>query len=258
MTLRVLFFGTPGFAVPTLTALAHSAHRVVGVVCQPDRPRGRGQTIRPEAVKRAALELGLPILQPERLKDPALLDSLAALQPDLGVVAAYGKLLPQTLLDLPRLGFVNVHASLLPRWRGAAPIHRAILAGDDRTGVTIMRVVLALDAGPMLARVDTSIDPDERSVDLEPRLASLGASLLRDTVDRISRGPVDEAPQDGSQATYASRLERSESATNWAQPAHVIHNRIRGLQPWPLASTSLAGRRLLLLRSRVESMAATE
>ena len=151
MALRVLYFGTPAFAVPALLDIIASPHQVVGVVTQPDRPRGRGHKVQIEAVKAAALERQLPVWQPERLKDPAFLDLLAQQRPDVAVVAAYGRILPQLVLDLPTLGFVNVHASLLPRWRGAAPVHRAIIAGDAVTGVTIMRVVLALDAGPMLA-----------------------------------------------------------------------------------------------------------
>ena len=254
MGLRLLFFGTPAFAVPGLVALVGSRHEVVGVVAQPDRARGRGQKVQYEAVKRAALEHRLPIWQPERLKDPALLDELRATRPDLAVVAAYGRLLPQAQLDLPRLGFVNVHASLLPRWRGAAPIHRAILAGDAVTGVTIMRLVLALDAGPMLARAETPIGQDETSVELDARLARLGAGLLVDVVDRLERGPVAEVLQDEREATYAPKLERAEGPLDWAAPASTIHNRIRGLQPWPLASGVLGGRRLLLLRSAVERL----
>jgi methionyl-tRNA formyltransferase len=252
MALRVLFFGTPEFAVPSLLALVRARHQVVGVISQPDRPRGRGQHVQFEAVKKAALEHQLAQWQPDRLKDPALLDALRALEPDLAVVAAYGRLLPQALLDLPRLGFINVHASLLPRWRGAAPVHRAILAGDETTGVTIMRVVLALDAGPMLARRTTSIDPNETSGTLEARLATIGAGLLAEVVDRLSSGAIDDEPQDDRMATYAAKLERSESQTRWDVPARDLHNRIRGLQPWPLAAASLRGRRILLLESNVE------
>jgi methionyl-tRNA formyltransferase len=252
MTLRLLFFGTPEFAVPSLLAMVRSAHTVVGVITQPDRPRGRGQKLRPEAIAAAALDQRLPLLQPERLRSGAFLESLAALQPDLGIVAAYGRILPQELLDLPRLGVVNVHASLLPRWRGAAPVHRAILAGDHHTGITIMRVVLALDAGPMLARDSTAIDPNETSAQLESRLAALGAGLLVETVDRLSRGPTQEVPQDERGATYASKIERGDSPIDWARPPHTLHNQIRGLHPWPLASSMLGGRRVLLLRSVVE------
>jgi len=251
MPLRLLFFGTPAFAVPTLERLVGSPHQIVGVITQPDRPRGRGQHVQPEAVKRAADEWKLPVLQPERLSDPRWLQSLEALTPDLGVVAAYGRLLPQALLDLPRLGMINVHASLLPRWRGAAPIHRAILAGDRTTGVTIMRVVLALDAGPMLAKAETEIQPLETSRELETRLATLGANLAGTTIERLAAGPVEETPQDERLMTYADRLTRRDSVIEWAHPAEAVHNQIRGLQPWPLAGVLMKGRRVMFLRSSV-------
>jgi methionyl-tRNA formyltransferase len=252
MALRVLYFGTPGFAVPSLMALAGSAHQVVGVVTQPDRPRGRGQKIQVEAVKAAALENALPVWQPERLKDPAFLSRLAEQRPDIGVVAAYGRILPQVLLDLPRFGFVNVHASLLPRWRGAAPVHRAVIAGDEITGVTIMRVVLELDAGPMLAHASTPIGPDETSAELETRLALLGAEQIVPALDAIERGDAVEAPQDDRYVVYAPKLERADSPIDWTAPASTIHHKIRGLHPWPLASTTQADRRILVLRSQVE------
>jgi methionyl-tRNA formyltransferase len=257
MPLRLLFFGTPEFAVPSLSALIRTSHSVVGVVTQPDRARGRGHKLRPEAIARAAVDQQLPLLQPERLKDQALLETLADLQPDLGIVAAYGRILPQALLDLPRLGLINVHASLLPRWRGAAPVHRAILAGDHHTGITIMRVVLALDAGPMLAHVSTAIDPNETSAELEARLAALGGDLLVETVERLATGSIEEIAQDEGAVTYAAKIERSDSPIDWARPAHAVHNHIRGLHPWPLASTVLGGRRLLVLRSLVEPSHAT-
>ncbi|MEO7192127.1 MAG: methionyl-tRNA formyltransferase [Vicinamibacterales bacterium] len=250
-SLRVLFFGTPAFAVPTLQQLLRSSHQVVAVVTQPDRPRGRGHKLVFSPVKEQAIAAGVPVLQPERMKDDALLATIEGLRADLGVVAAYGRILPQRLLDLPRLGMINVHASLLPRWRGAAPIHRAVLAGDEQTGVTIMRVVLALDAGPMLAKTAITIGPDETTAELEPRLADAGARLFREVVDQLAAGPVDEEPQDEALATYAARLERRESDIDWGRPAHVVHNQIRGLQPWPLAAARLQGHRVLLLRSRV-------
>jgi methionyl-tRNA formyltransferase len=249
MALRVLFFGTPAFAVPSLAALADAGHEIVGVITQPDRPRGRGQKVRPEAVKIAAVARGLDVLQPARLNDPDWLAALRERRPDLGVVAAYGRILPEALLVLPRLGMINVHASLLPRWRGAAPVHRAILAGDRVTGVTIMRVVRQLDAGPMLDRTAVDIDPDETSAELEARLAALGAQRLRDTVARL---PVPEIPQDESLVTYAPRLERGESAIRFDRPALDVHNHIRGLHPWPLASAMLGSNRIVLRRSQVD------
>ena len=257
MPLRVLFFGTPGFAVPSLFAIVRSSHTLAGVVTQPDRPRGRGHQVRYEAVKRAALDHQLPIWQPAALKDPALLSALAALRPDVAVVAAYGRLLPRELLDLPPLGCLNVHASLLPRWRGAAPVHRAILAGDAVTGVTIMRVVPALDAGPTLAHASTPIGPNETSVDLESRLATMGAGAIIAVLDALEGGPVPEVPQDEAGVTYAPKLERADGRLEWTLPAADVHNRIRGLHPWPLAAASLGGRRLLLRRSIIEHTSAT-
>ncbi len=257
MPLRLVFFGTPDFAVPTLERLLASPHGIVAVVTQPDRPRGRGQHVRPEAVKVAAIERGLPVHQPDRASDARWLRTLATLQPDLGVVAAYGQLLSQELLDLPRLGMINVHASLLPRWRGAAPVHRAIMAGDRSTGVTIMRVVLALDAGPMIAKAETDIGPNETSAELEARLATLGAALAGTVVDQLAAGPVAETPQDEALKTYASRLTRRDSVIDWARPADVVHNQIRGTLPWPAAGALLKGRRVMFLRSAVASREAT-
>jgi methionyl-tRNA formyltransferase len=251
MAVRILFMGTPAFAVPSLLRLLASGHEVVGVVTQPDRPRGRGRHVVPEAVKTAAIERGLNVLQPTRLADEATLATLRDLEPDLAIVAAYGRLLPQALLDLPRLGVINVHASLLPRWRGAAPVHRAIVAGDAETGVTIMRVVLALDAGPMLARVATPIGSNETSAELESRLATLGAGMLPAVVSQLSAGTVLEEAQDQKAVTYAKKLERADSRIDWTRPAVAVHNQIRGLQPWPLAAAVLNGRRLALLRSTV-------
>jgi methionyl-tRNA formyltransferase len=247
--MRVVFFGTPAFAVPSLEALVDSPHVVAGVVTQPDKPRGRGHKVTPSPVKQAAAAHGIPVLQPDRLRDSAFLDELRRLSPDLGVVAAYGKILPGDVLTLPRLGLINVHASLLPRWRGAAPIHRAILAGDTVTGVTIMRVVQALDAGPMLRAVETAIGPNETSVSVEARLATMGADLLVKVIEDMERGHVAETPQDEAGVVYAARITRDESAIDLSKPAADVHNTIRGLQPWPLASALLDGRRVRFLES---------
>ncbi len=249
--LRIVFFGSPDFAVPTLRALAASAHPVVGVVTQPDRPRGRGQKITPGAVAQAATDLGLPLLQPAKLADAGVRETLEAWRADLGVVAAYGKILPPWLLAIPPRGLVNVHASLLPAWRGAAPVHRAIMAGDRQTGVTIMRVVQALDAGAMLDRVVVPIDDDATSVSLEQALGAAGASLLVEAVDRLAAGPVHEEPQDESRVTYASKITRADSPVDWSASARATHDRIRGLHPWPHATTTLDGQRLILHRSTV-------
>jgi methionyl-tRNA formyltransferase len=247
--MRVLFFGSPEFAVPTLAAIAASTHQVVGVVSQPDRPRGRGQQVSPGAVAVAARELGVPLVQPVRLADPGVAEALASFGADIGVVAAYGKILPEWLLALPPRGMINVHASLLPAWRGAAPVHRAIMAGDRETGVTIMRVVKALDAGAMLDRAVVPIDAEVTSDELERTLAVVGAGLLVQTLDRLAAGPVDETPQDDAAATYAAKITRADAALDWGRPAREVHDRIRGLHPWPHASATLQGTRLILHRS---------
>jgi methionyl-tRNA formyltransferase len=249
--LRIVYFGTPAFAVPSLAALIQSRHQVVTLVSQPDRPRGRGHHLAATATKELALLSGVAVLQPTKLREDAVLAQIAALHADLGVVAAYGRILPDALLRLPRLGMINVHASLLPKYRGAAPVHRAVIAGDEVTGVTIMRVVTELDAGPMLATVSRPIAPDDTSVEVERSLAEAGAGLLLDVVDRLACGPVDEVPQDDSRASYAPKLLKSEGPIDWAQPARVIHNRVRGLQPWPMASATLDGVRLLIHRTMV-------
>jgi methionyl-tRNA formyltransferase len=248
--LRLVFFGTPDFAVPTLEALLDSRHALVGVVTQPDRPRGRGQHVSESPVKRVALSRGVPVLQPDRLKDEAFLAGLRAWSPDAGVVAAYGKILPAAVLEAPPLGLLNVHASLLPRHRGAAPVHRAVIAGDRETGVSIMRVVQALDAGGVFATAARPIGPDDTSAEVEHDLARLGAGLLVEVLDRLSSGTAVEVPQDESAATYAHRLRKEEGLVDWRAGAGVIHNQVRGLQPWPMAWTSIGGRRLIIIRTR--------
>lgn len=250
--LRVAFFGTPAFAVPILTAVAAS-HTVAVVVTQPDRPKGRGQRAQASPVKQLAGARGIPVLQPERLNDPVFLAALGAYQPDLGVVAAYGKILPEEVLTLPRLGLVNVHASLLPRYRGAAPVHRAVMNGDRETGVTIMRVVKALDAGPMLATARRPIGPDETSEQVERDLADVGATLLVKTLDEVAAGTSTETPQDPRLASHAPRLTKEEGHIHWNEPATAIHNKVRGLYPWPHAYTFLDGIRLIVLKTTPES-----
>ena len=253
--MRVVFFGTPAFAVPTLEALLSSPHQVVGTVTQPDRPRGRGQKTTASPVKEAALAAGLPVLQPVSVKTPDFAAELGALAPDIAVVAAYGQILTQQLLDTPRLGMINVHASLLPRYRGAAPVHRAIINGDTETGVTIMKMVRALDAGPMLATVRVAIPLDQTSDALERELSDAGARLLVRTLDDIAAGRQHEIPQDEAAATYAPRLAKDDGRFDWSWPTVRVHNLIRGLHPWPHATTFAAGRRLILHRSRVGAMA---
>lgn len=246
-----MFFGTPAFAVPTLEALLASPHPVVGVVTQPDRPRGRGQKTTLGPVKERAQAADVRVLQPVTLKAPEELDALAALEADIGVVAAYGKILSEGLINTPRYGMINVHASLLPKYRGAAPVHRAVIAGERETGVTIMRVVRALDAGPMLASTVRPIAEDETSAAVERGLATLGASLLVATLDRMAQGPVTETPQGDAEATYARRLTKDDGKIDWTRSALEVHNLIRGLHPWPHAFTFSDGGRIILLGSRV-------
>jgi methionyl-tRNA formyltransferase len=250
--LRIVYFGTPHFAVPTLRELLASRHPVVGVVTQPDRPRGRGQRVTDPPVKVLALEHGLPLIQPTKLRAPETLDTVGAWQPDLGVVAAYGRLIPDELLGIPRLGMINVHASLLPKYRGAAPVHRAVIDGEAETGVTIMRVVKELDAGNMLAKVKRPIGPDDTSDAVERDLAVMGAALLVEVVDRIAVGTVDEERQDFMLASYAPKITKEDGLIDWSLPAAFIHNRVRGLYPWPHAYTHVDGARLIVLKTRVE------
>jgi methionyl-tRNA formyltransferase len=224
---------------------------VVGVVTQPDKPRGRGQRLAESPVKQRAQTTGLPILQPSRLNDDSFLDHMAALDPDLGVVAAYGRILTDRVLAMPRLGLLNVHGSVLPQYRGAAPVHRAVIAGDTETGVTIIRVVKALDAGPMLAVVRRPIGADETSEQIEQALAHLGADLLVTTIDQLLSGQVRETPQDETLATYAKRLTKDDGIVDWSWTAERLHNLIRGLHPWPHAFTFLHERRVILHRSSV-------
>jgi methionyl-tRNA formyltransferase len=251
--LRIAYFGTPAFAVPTLQRLLASRHTVSLLVSQPDRPKGRGQHLVPTATKEVALAHGVPVLQPERLRDEAFLRAVADLQLDLGVVAAYGRLLPDALLALPRLGMINVHGSLLPRWRGAAPVHRAVIEGDTETGVTIMRVVKELDAGAMFAIDRRAIGPDETSVEIERDIAEMGARLLVGTVEALADGRAAETPQPAEGVTYAAKLTKAESAVAWTEPAARIHNLVRGLQPWPLVAARLGDLRVLVHRTSLTS-----
>src|SRR5215203_4327191 len=206
--LRIAFFGTPDFAVPTLAALIASRHDAVALVSQPDRPKGRGHKLQPTATKQVALASGVPVLQPPRVRDDGFLSGFRELRVDLGIVAAYGKILPDALLAIPPMGMINVHASLLPAYRGAAPVHRAVMDGLSETGVTIMRVVRELDAGPMLARAVRPIGGDETSVEVEAGLADLGARLLREVVEQLAAGLAREEPQDDTLATYAPKIAR--------------------------------------------------
>ncbi len=236
--MRVVFFGTSEFAVPTLRALTASAVvEVVAVFTQPDRPAGRGRRLTPPPVKTCALEAGLPVLQPERIRSTDVAD----FRTDLGIVAAYGQILSRKLLDVPRLGLLNLHPSLLPRWRGAAPIQRALLEGDSETGVCVMRVVPELDAGAVLARCALPIGPRDTSGALHDKLSVLGAEQMVATLLALEKGEATEEPQDESRVIYADKLLKEEAKLDWRLPASRLDRLIRGLNPWPVAETSWPG-----------------
>ncbi len=235
---RIVYAGTPDFAVPALEALVAAGYHVVAVYTQPDRPAGRGRKLTPSPVKRAAEAHGLPVCQPENFKAAEDREQLAAFEPDLMVVAAYGLLLPQSVLDIPCLGCINIHASLLPRWRGAAPIHRAILAGDRQTGVTIMQMAAGLDTGDMLAKRRCPIGAEDTAGSLHDRLADLGAEALVDILPDLFAGNVTPEPQDDSEATYARKLEKSEAWIDWHRPAVTLARQVMAFNPWPVAQTT--------------------
>ncbi len=245
--MRIVFFGTPDFAVPSLRALEGEGFEVAAVVTQPDRPRGRSRSaVFPPPVKVAALEYDIPVLQPEQPNEPAFLDELRALRPDLGVVVAYGHLLKPDLLSLPTHGMVNVHASLLPKFRGAAPITRAILAGETETGVSIMQMDEGLDTGPVLLRVPTAIAADETGGELTARLAELGALALVEALSLIASGTAQPEPQDPAGATYAPKITREAARIDWTRPPEQIARLARALDPKPGAWTLLDGKELKL------------
>jgi methionyl-tRNA formyltransferase len=253
MRFRVVLFGTPEFAVPSLQALLDGPDEVVGVVCQPDRPSGRGQKVQAPPVKQLAERHGLAVAQPVRLKTDELPDQLAVWQPDLAVVAAYGRILPPRILALPRLGCINVHASLLPRHRGAAPIQWAILAGDAETGVTIMRMNERMDEGDMLLQRATPIGADETYGALQTRLAGIGAAALVEALDGLAAGTLRATPQDHAAATLAPMIRKEQGRIDWRQPAAAIARQVRGFNPWPSAWTTLAGRLLKVCAGRAEA-----
>ena len=240
----MVFAGSPAFATPTLQRLADLGHRPVAVLTQPDRPAGRGRTVAPGPVKQLALTLGIPVLQPLSLKTDAAQAELRALAPDLIVVVAYGLLLPAAVLATPRRGCVNVHASLLPRWRGASPIQAAILAGDAETGVSIMQLEAGLDTGPVYATARLPIGTDETAAELEARLALLGAATLATLIDRLLAGQLTPTPQPALGVTYAGRISKAEARIDWQTPAVELARRVRAFSAWPVAETLLEGQQL--------------
>jgi len=245
--MRIVFMGTPAFSVPALQALAGAGHDFAAVYTQPPRPAGRGQQLRPSPVQAAAEALGLPVRHPASLKSPEAQAGFAALGADVAVVVAYGLILPQAVLDAPRHGCLNIHASLLPRWRGAAPIHRAVMAGDSETGVCIMQMEAGLDTGPVLLRTATPIGAQDTSADLHDRLSALGAGLIVEALDRLA--DLAPQPQPAEGVTYARKIDKAEARVDWALPAPEVARLIRGLSPAPGAWCLLGAERLKLLRA---------
>jgi methionyl-tRNA formyltransferase len=252
---RIVFMGTPEFACPSLAALLDGPDRVVGVVCQPDRPRGRGLALAAPPVKTLALSHGLPVLQPTKVRTPEFLDELRALAPDLIVVAAYGRILPRTILDLPAHGCINVHASILPRHRGAAPIQHAILAGDAETGITIMAMAEEMDAGDVLLVRRTAIEPTDTGGTLGERLADLGAAALVDAITGLKDGSVHAVAQPADGVTFAPRIEREHTRLDWSRPARELERIVRAFAPETSAYTTLTGATLKVFASEVRSAA---
>lgn len=237
--MRILFMGTPDFAVPSLNALLDTEHEVCGVFTQPDKPKNRGMKLQPTPVKAVALTHDIPVYQPATIKDGAAMEIIRQLDPELIVVAAYGRILPNEILEYPKYGCINVHSSLLPKFRGAAPIHWAVVSGETETGVTIMHMAQELDAGDIIDQAVTPIDPDESVETVHDRLAEMGGKLLVEVVEKLKAGTASRNPQDASEATYAPMLSRELSAIDWKQSAKAIHDKIRGLSPWPAASTDI-------------------
>jgi len=249
--MRLVFLATPAFAVPTLEAVAER-HEVLSVVTQPDRPKGRGQELSSSPVKQAATRLGLPVYQPERIRRPEAQAHLASLAPEIMVVVGYGQIIPQSVIDLAPRGIVNVHASLLPKYRGAAPIQWAIANGEHRTGVTTMQINAGLDTGDILLERETEIGPEETAIELGERLAVMGAELLGETLDGLAQGVIAPRKQDDTQASFAPILKKEDGAISWTEPAQSIHNRVRGFLPWPGAYTFFRGHLLHVWRACVD------
>ena len=244
--MNLVFAGTPEFSVPALEALIAAGHRIIAVYTQPDRPAGRGSKLAMSPVKECALAHGIEVRQPATLKTEAEAKALRALAPDAMIVIAYGLILPQAILDIPKYGCINVHSSLLPRWRGAAPIQRAIEAGDAVTGVTIMQMEAGLDTGSMLAATETPITPEDTGASLHDRLSTMGAALLVKTLARLEQGRVTPQKQDNARATYAVKLNKDEARVSWTEDTTTLARRIRAFNPWPVAHTTLDGKPLRL------------
>ena len=250
--MRVVFMGTPDFAVGVLLALADSKHEVAAVVTQPDKPKGRGKNMQFPPVKEKAIEYGIPVYQPVRVKEPEFVDTLSRLSPDVIVVAAFGQLLSKDILELPKDGCVNVHASLLPKYRGAAPIQWVILDGEEKTGITTMQMDVGLDTGDMLEKVEVDIAPDETGGSLYDKLASKGGTLLLSTLDKIEDGTIVRTKQDDSQSCYAKMLTKNMGKIDFSKSAVVLERQIRGLNPWPSAYCTLDGKTMKIWSAQIE------
>lgn len=248
--MKAVFLGTPEFAVPTLEAMVSAGFDVQAVFTQPDRPKGRGQDLSSSPVKEAARRLGLPVMQPAKVRLPEVVEQLRALAPQVMVVVGYGQIIPQSIIDIPPLGIINVHASLLPKYRGAAPIQWAIANGETVTGVTTMQIDAGLDTGAILLKAETAIGPEETALDISPRLARIGAGLLIETLRQVEKGEILPTPQNEAEASWAPILTRDHGLIDWSQPAQVIANRARGFLPWPGAWTWFRGKRMNLWRVR--------
>ena len=249
--MRILFMGTPDFAVASLSALLAAGHEVCGVFTQPDKPKNRGMKLQASPVKESALAHDIPVFQPVKMRDGEAMGYIRDLDPELIVVAAYGRILPDDILDYPAHGCINVHSSLLPRYRGAAPINWAILNGDKTTGVTIMHMAAELDAGDIILQGETDIGPDETAPELFDRLAALGGALLVEAVGQIERGEAARMPQTASEVTYAPMLGRELSPMDWTKPAQTLHDQVRGLLPWPCATAEFGGVRCKVFSTAV-------
>jgi methionyl-tRNA formyltransferase len=251
--MRVVFLGSGRFAIPSLEALLRAGHEVAAVVTQPDKEKGRGRALSPPPLKPVALAHGLPVLQPRRIKAPEALDALRALRPDVQVVVAYGQILPRAVIDVAPRGTVNVHGSLLPRYRGAAPVQWAIVNGETETGVSTMQIDEGMDTGPVLLTRSEPVRATDTAEELEGRLAGLGAGLLVETLAGLEQGTIAPVPQDDARATYAPLIKKEDGRIDWTRPAPVLERRVRAFHPWPGAVTTSGGRELKVLRARAES-----
>lgn len=252
--MKLIFMGTPEFAAPAIDSLIAAGHEIAAVFSQPDKPKGRGYTLTPPPVKVKALEHNISVYQPTTMKDGEALKIFREIQPDVAVVIAYGKILPKEILDAPKYGCINVHASLLPKYRGAAPIQWSVIDGESKTGVTAMQMDVGLDTGDMLMKCETPIDPNETAGELHDRLSEMGAKLIVETLAALEQGALQPQQQDDSQSCYAKMLTKELCAVDWSKDAQTIHNQIRGLSPWPVAVAVLEGKKLKIHRSAVSEL----